>query len=177
MNIFIVNGAPGSGKTTFEHMVQELLGKHKVFILSTIDPIKKMAEQIGWKGSKTPKDRKFLSDLKDLVTEYNDGPMNYIKDELRFIHNIFKSYDVPTDQAVVFIDIREPHEIARAVNELGAKTILIKRPIVEEISNHADANVESYQYDYVIKNYEDKTYLEQLAEIFIKENITRKDLV
>ena len=47
--------------------------------ISTIDAIKKLAIQIGWSGLKEPKDRKFLSDLKDLCTEYNDFPFEIVR--------------------------------------------------------------------------------------------------
>ena len=167
MHIYIVNGGPGAGKTTFENKVREALGEHKVFILSTIDPIKDMAKRIGWNGVKTPKDRKFLSDLKDLVTAYNDAPMTYIKDELRFINNLYRTYDVSPDQVVVFIDIREPQEIARACKELNAKSILIRRPGIETASNHADAEVENYTYDIIIENDSDLDNLFAQIKLFL----------
>lgn len=168
MNIFIVNGAPGVGKTTFENAVRDILGQSKVFILSTIDPIKEMAKVIGWNGAKTNKDRKFLSDLKDLVTQYNDAPFKYIRNELRFINNLYRSYDIPSDEVIVFIDVREPQDIKRYCEELNAKSLLIRRYISPiETSNHADANVENYNYDIVIENYDDLTHFLTQAKEFI----------
>ena len=70
MKIILVNGAPGVGKTTFENFCLE--SRSPIYILSTIDPIKKIASYVGWDNKKTSKNRKFLSDLKDLMTEYND---------------------------------------------------------------------------------------------------------
>ena len=44
-------------------------------------------------------------------------------------------------------------EIERAKQEFKAITVLVRNPNVPEIkSNMADANVEEYQYDYVIEN-------------------------
>ena len=40
MHIYIVNGAPGSGKTTFEQYVQDII-KEDVYIMSTVEQLKK----------------------------------------------------------------------------------------------------------------------------------------
>ena len=96
-----------------------------------------MASLIEKGREKTEKYRKFLSDLKNLVTEYNDYIFRDLKDEVEK----FKEYSYD----VLIIDIREPKEIARAAKEFGAKTILIRNPNVEPItSNTSDANVEMY---------------------------------
>lgn len=110
-----------------------------------------MAKKAGWDGiSKTEKDRKFLSDLKDLCTDYNDMPLNDMKAYIE------KCRDLQRGDAVVFLMIREPHEIERAKQAFDATTLLITRFQVESIeSNHADANVGRYDYDYIITN--DKT--------------------
>ena len=57
------------------------------------------------------------------------------------------------DNEIMFIHIREPEEIKRAVNSFNAKTLLIKRDGQEIIkTNYSDANVENYNYDYIIEN-------------------------
>lgn len=174
MHIYIVNGAPGSGKTTFEKFAVELIGED-VRILSTIDDIKWVAKALGWDGIKTPKSRKFLSDLKDLWTEFNDGPVSSIKRRVSNIERSYTVYDMPADNAIVFIDSREPEEIERLKRELDAKTILIKRASGAddaEILNHADRDVENYQYDYIIENNYDLDELKlKCIEFLIKEDI------
>ena len=80
--VFIINGSGGVGKDTFVDLVDHNLS-HKYRYLtmnfSSVDKVKKVAEIIGWDVySKTEKDRKFLSDLKLLCTEYNDMPFNDI---------------------------------------------------------------------------------------------------
>ena len=53
----------------------------------------------------------------------------------------------------MFIHIREPEEIERAVKAFGAKTLLVKREGLDNISsNYSDASVENYNYDFVIYN-------------------------
>ena len=60
MSIYITNGAPGSGKTTFEENVKAIVGDN-CYILSTITPIKEAAKLFGWDWTKDLESRKFLS--------------------------------------------------------------------------------------------------------------------
>jgi hypothetical protein len=63
MKVFIINGEPNSGKTTFENFCFALNPVY-VRIYSSIDGVKRIARECGWKGVKEAKDRKFLADLK-----------------------------------------------------------------------------------------------------------------
>lgn len=141
--IYIVNGYPKSGKTTFGRLLGEFV---KVRHISIIDPVKEIAAQIGWTGGKTEKDRKFLSDLKDLLEEYNDFPFNMlVKNVIRFLTD--------DKEDVLLIDIRQPEDIKRAVAIFDAGTIYIDRENADHInSNHADAGVRDYGYDIYISN-------------------------
>ena len=141
-NIIIINGYGGSGKDTFVEFVSKY---NKVYNFSSVDKVKEIAKIIGWNGEKDEKSRKFLSDLKKLTTDYNDMPFNSIKEAV----NNFNS----SDNEIMFIHIREPEEIKRAVLEFNAKTLLIKRDDINKItSNYSDASVENYNYDYIINN-------------------------
>jgi predicted ATP-binding protein involved in virulence len=149
--IFIINGSGGVGKTTFVELISECLNDimkqfHTVINFSSVDKVKKIAKEIGWDGSKTEKDRKFLSDLKVLCSEYCDMPFKSMKTKVKEFQKKDRCY-------FLFLHIREPEEISRAVKEFDAKTILITRNSVKPItSNMADANVFNYEYDYVISN-------------------------
>ena len=141
-NIIIINGYGGSGKDTFVDLVSKY---NKVYNFSSVDKVKDIAKIIGWNGEKDEKSRKFLSDLKKLTTDYNDMPFNSIKEAI----NDFNL----SDKEIMFIHIREPEEINRVVNEFNAKTLFIKRDDINKIkSNDSDANVEKYNYDYIINN-------------------------
>ncbi|MBQ9313463.1 MAG: hypothetical protein IJ220_00430 [Clostridia bacterium] len=158
--IVIINGTGGSGKDTFV----EFCSKYgKVMNFSSVDKVKEIAQAIGWDGKKTEKARKFLSDLKRLTTEFNDMSFNSIKDAVAKFKN--------SDCEILFIHIREPEEIERAANAFNAKTLLVKRIGLTNISsNYSDANVEKYEYDFIIEN----TTLEDLdkhASSFIKKII------
>ena len=170
MKIFVVNGAPCAGKTTFEENIKKMTRYRNCYILSTITPIKEIAKMVGWDGTKDQKNRKFLSDLKDLLTEYNDFSFKYIKEEIDLIKNQWWEFGLTNDNAVVFIDCREPEEIKRLCDELGAKSLLIRRASAENsaTSNHADSEVLNYDYDIILENNGDLRDFAEKAFEFMK---------
>lgn len=69
---------------------------------------------------------------------------------------------------IIFLMIREPEEIERAVREFDALTVLVKRDQVEAItSNHADRDVELYDYDFTVYNYGSLYELQSTASSFV----------
>ena len=168
--IFIINGSGGVGKDTFVELVSTELNDtlkrfHTVINFSSIDKIKEIAKAIGWNGEKFEKDRKFLSDLKALASEYCDMPFNSMKNK---VNEFLKD----EESICLFLHIREPEEIEKAVKEFGAKTILIVRNSVKHItSNIADNNVFNYNYDFVVDNNGTIENLNEKVKVFVKENI------
>ena len=142
--IIIVNGKPRAGKDTFALLLNKL---EPVYKYSIIDKVKAMALDCGWKGGKTEKDRKFLSDLKKLTNNYSDMSYEDVTE---------KTIDFYCDrikERVLLIDMREAKDIDMAKEYLDAITVFIKNDNVESVtSNKADANVENYKYDYYIEN-------------------------
>lgn len=157
--IYVTNGSGGSGKDTFAEFLSKYISVYKY---SSIDLVKEMFEFIGInKDHKTEKKRKLWSDTKDMLTQYDDIPFK----DITSIVMDFKNNEIETE--VLLIDIREPEEISRAVKTFGAKAILIDNPNVKKIeSNHADANVENYEYDYTIENDGTLEQLDRVAKIF-----------
>ena len=157
--IFIINGSGGVGKDTF----CEYVGKYaKVRVHSSVEEVKNIARLCGWSGSKEPKDRRFLSDLKDLLTKYNDLPF-------KGIESVVKRFYKDTNE-FLFIHIREPEEIERAKQEFNAHTILVVNDNVKGIySNHADGRVLEYNYDVVIDNSGTLEDLDTLAKNFVEK--------
>ena len=145
-HIFVINGSGGVGKDSFCNIIRDYSG-HDTYIISSVDDIKKKAMSMGWDGtSKSEKDRKFLSDLKDLCSWYNDSPYEYIKREIKYFNASIK-------KEFMFIHIREAKEIERIKQDFGAKTILVVNDNVPHIvSNDADKGVFDYHYDYIIRN-------------------------
>lgn len=141
--IFITNGMARCGKDTFAAFLNEFIPTLKY---SSIDKVKCIAKMCGWNGGKSEKDRKFLSDLKILTTDYSNMPFEAIKEKV-------DEFLVSDEFSIMLIDIREPEEIEKAKNTFNAKTILIENKRVKFInSNMADANVFNYTYDYIVQN-------------------------
>ena len=170
--IFIINGTAGVGKDSFVDAVETALENinkdYWVENYSSVTRVKQIAEMCGWNPEvKTEKDRKFMSDLKLLLTEYNDLPfkdMGYVVEG--FLHDGFDN------SKMLFLHIREPEEVDKAVNAFNAKTILVKRDSVTHItSNMADENVYNYDYDIVIENNGTPEDLLEKANQFVNDYI------
>lgn len=167
--IFIINGSGGVGKDTFVEFVSIVLNNnlrrfHTVENFSSVDKVKEIAIDIGWDGGKTEKDRKFLSDLKALSSNYCDMPFQSMVNKVKeFKHE-------ETDSRILFLHIREPEEIKRAVRDFNAKTILVLRNVIQNIqTNMSDRNVFDYDYDYIIYNNGTKEELNNIAKDFVNE--------
>lgn len=144
--VIVINGAGGVGKDT----LCELAAKHfRVYNISSITPIKKVARNFGWQGEKTDKARKFLADLKAVAVEYNDYPTRWAEERYQeFLRG---------DDTIMFVHIREPEEIKKFVDITGgnAKTLLVRggsRMTKSVYGNAADDMVEGYNYDYYFVN-------------------------
>lgn len=159
--IFIINGSGGVGKDSFVKLISKS-SDVPIMNFSSVDKVKEIARIIGWTGGKTEKDRKFLSDLKLLCTDYNNMPFNSMSEKVRKF--------TESDAAMLFLHIREPEEIEKAKIAFGAKTVLIKRDAVKQItSNMADGNVFNYQYDIVVDNDGDLAGFENKAAEFVSD--------
>ena len=174
IKVVVVNGRPGVGKSEFERLCKEQCnlfnrvpgfepGKDLwVDITSTVDFVKEVATMCGWDGTKTLENRRFLSDLKDLLTRWDDVPFKTI---------VHRANTLPSNTDwIMFVDCREPAEIQKLKEKLNATTVLIRRESVEsnEVSNHADAEVFNYTYDLLIENNCDIIELENKAKKFIE---------
>ena len=161
--VIVINGKGGCGKDTLCDVAAK---EYSVMNVSSITPIKEMAKVIGWVGVKTIEDRKFLSDLKALVSEYNDGANEYLISMAEgFSKNICE---------VMFIHIREPDMIehfketlSQRVPGLRVITLLVNRDEQKYTvyGNRADDEVDNYKYDYIFNN---NSGLERAGEEFLE---------
>ena len=176
VKVVVINGRPGCGKTTFEQMCQDIcfpFTAHVGFspdhslavsLCSTVDFVKHIATLCGWDGTKSLENRRFLSDLKGLLTAWNDVPFKKIQERVEALMP-----DRKVDW-ILFVDCREPAEIQKLKERLNATTVLIRREEVEydEVSNHSDADVFYYDYDLTIFNNSDIIHLQDEARKFIE---------
>ena len=158
--VFIVNGKPRAGKDTFAMILNRYMDVYKY---SAVTKVKEIATLCGWDGQKEERDRKFLHELKMLTSEYSDMSYQDVVNEI----NKYRNGEIEAD--VFVVDVREPEDIKRLVEEVGAITVFIENDNVPAItSNAADANVENYEYDFVIRNNGTMKEFEYEIKIFME---------
>ena len=143
----VINGKGGVGKDT---LCDFAATHYKTLNVSTITPIKEIAASHGWNGEKTPRARRFLADLKQVFTAWNDLPNSYALGKYEEFLN--------GDYELFFVHIREGSEIKKFVD--GAKmlggdpiTLLVRSVRCEKkYGNASDDDVESFDYDYTYQN-------------------------
>ena len=159
-SIIVINGSGGVGKDTLCDIAAT---KYLTMNVSSVTPIKDMATiYAGWTGTKTAKDRKFLSDLKVLCTEYCDLSFKYLIDCVRKF--------VDSDNEILFVHIREPEEITKFITVASAYNIdcyslLVSRPNAQTWYNMADDGVNNAEYDLYYCN---NKSLEELPNHFLE---------
>lgn len=149
--------------------MEEKIGPYSCRIISTVDLVKEVARFCGWDGQKRPKDRKFLSDLKDVLTQWDDIPYKDIISSYEGCKEIWKQLGYDEEKCLYFIMCREPEEIQKFVDRIGARTLLVRRFEVEGLSqsNHADTNILNYKYNTYIHNNGNLEDLQKVAYQFI----------
>ena len=158
--VFIVNGKPRAGKDTFAMILNRYMDVYKY---SAVTKVKEIATLCGWDGQKEERDRKFLHELKMLTSEYSDMSYQDVVNEIEK----YRNGEIEAD--VFVVDVREPEEIERLAKEVGAITVFIENNNVPSImSNAADANVENYEYDFVIRNNGTMKEFEYEIKIFME---------
>lgn len=173
MYVIVINGSNQSGKDQFV----EFFGKHyefKSLNWSTIDKVKELASKnFGWNEKKTEEARKFLSEMKRIWSEFNNGPFIYITKKIKNHYSKLNKKDKST--VIYFMHCREPQEIQKFKDKYNEQciTILIKREIRTErnkiANNNSDLNVDNYNYDKIIMNTGNKMDLELESIKFVEE--------
>ncbi len=158
----MINGSATSGKDTLCDLIAKHVGSGAMVRLSSISSVKEFATALGCNPEqKTDEARQLWSDIKDAWTRYNDGP--YVEMTNRADKAINGYIDAGVDIGIVSIMCREPEEIGKIVDFYGSgmcKTILVRQDLDHIPGNHADQNVNDYDYDYVIENNGDLVSLE-----------------
>ena len=109
-----------------------------------------------------------MSDLKDIFSKWLDLSYNEVKKKIRYIEDEANAYGLNPNKFFLFVHSREPEEIDRFANDFNAVAVFIHRPGIELItSNHADLDVEDYNYDYFIENNGSLEDLRTKAKLFI----------
>lgn len=149
MKVIVFNGKGGSGKTTGQEFIKQWGKKyyHLFYFTSIIDYVKNHAKIFGWNNDKSEKGRKFLCDLKNILSEYNDIPFQTIIKDIELKKS--QNYEL------YFVDMRQADDIERLKRECSCEviTVLVDRKTnIDKYGNSADDNVMDCSYDYVIDN-------------------------
>lgn len=161
--IIVINGSGGCGKSSFvqfcAQQARDVYDNLTVVELSTVDYVKMVAQQCGWLGSKTDKDRAFLHDLKDALAKWNNLPNKKVFEQ---INALGTNKYMAQQNIIYFVNIRETsgyngidefikqNETATGV---PVSTLLVVNANVPEVkTNEADADVKNYNYDYICYN-------------------------
>lgn len=169
VKVYIINGMGTAGKTTFAKFVNQSLMKLTGFpenpmysyliSLSSVDYPKKVCQYCGWYGTKTEKDRKFISDINLALETWNNSPLQTTLDKIKYSIDETKDKEYCEQAKYFFVDIREPYRIEKFKNmckQLNYQvfTVFIRRPGIPQItSNIADAStLKPYDYDYYLDN-------------------------
>lgn len=113
--IFIINGAPESGKDTFIKCIKDYT-RDDIMNISSIDIVKDMLNPIIG-DRKGQNERKLLSSVKSALIEYDDFPTKYLIEKLA-------SFMIDDEMRMMFIHIREPKEIDKFIFQ--AKEIIYR---------------------------------------------------
>ena len=159
--IIIINGKGGIGKDTLCNFASKY---YDIENISSITPIKHIAELFGVDLSDKDKVRKDLSDLKK---KYKTLARDYIDYQ-------YKEF-CKSNKQILFIHIREPEEIKWAANRFKHNkivTLLIDNEEFHNIDydNSSDNDVYQYTYNFIFNNIRDDKSEYRFIK-FINDNI------
>lgn len=144
--IIPVNGKPGVGKDTVCEYIRIALMTTRIRFreYSMVDPIKEIASECGWSGSKHPKDRDGLARLKFILSTWLDYPFTEF---IHFVskHTYLESNAESAAPVVIFVHAREYPDILRIYEAFGSHVPFVlwvdagdRVQFDENISNGAD---------------------------------------
>jgi hypothetical protein len=166
MKIVIINGTATSGKDQFVKFFKKNY-PYKCYNWSTIDKVKEIAKKhLGWDGRKTEASRLFLSEIKRIWNNYNNGPFRYMIEKIENHRRKLEKDD--KNHVIYFIHCRESDEILKFVSYFGDKchSLLIQRKNINVPNNKSDKNVDHFSYDFIIENNGGLIELENKAKEF-----------
>lgn len=174
MKIFMISGKARSGKDTFGDALERVLSKdYKVCRLSIGAYIKFYAEKyFGWDGKDETKPRELLQMLGTEIIRKQIDPKFHINRLIQDIKVLSYFYDV-----FIISDVREPLEVLSVKDCYGSVTVInmVRPDFVNELSDkqrshYTEVAMDDYSdYDYVVVNDKDISYLDSVALNIVNE--------
>lgn len=160
--VFICTGTGRSGKDTFVNFVKQYYPDTLNY--SSVDFIKWLSHtylDIDVKN-KTPELRKFLSEFKRILTEYNDYPTK----------QCLAAIETLEPEQIIFLHIREQEEINKIKEAYPeTKVVYVERNIDVVYGNDSDDKCKEINADIVIHNDSDLIDLSKTAKWFVERFI------
>lgn len=150
IRLLIVTGLSGGGK---DELIDYISEKVPSIYISTVDEIKWMLERhriIEHENRKNPKYRKLISDIKNLLIEFNSNI---------FIENI--EFELTFTDSIVITQMRENSELKKFKAHFGDECLIIKviRSSTEQTAKDvlecdivADWDINNIEADIVVNN-------------------------
>jgi hypothetical protein len=156
--------APRSGKDTFIKFIQQF-SEEEVLSFSSVDYIKYLTEKhldINI-NNKTPELRKFLSEFKRILTEYNDYSFKSCVNAIESLQ----------ENQHLILQVRELSEIEKIKKAYpNVVVVSVERDTVPDVfGNKSDDEVKGIQPDLVIYNYGSLIDLSKTAQWFVSRYI------
>lgn len=161
-NVWVVVGNPCGGKDTFVNFVKSYYEDTLNF--SSVDYIKWLSHKhLGIDvNKKDRKLRKFLSDFKNILTEYNDFPYQQCKLAIETLE----------ENQVLFLHIREKEEIEKVKRDFPqTKVIYVNNGSSEVYGNDSDDKMNEIEPDIIIHNDSTLAELSKTAKWFTQTYI------
>lgn len=171
IKVVCVNGFPESGKTTFIQMCIANSFSATIHSISTVDRAKEALRLLGWNGGKTEVARGLLHNLKMISNQHFDGAKAYVAESVGELESRMKH--LHKGFGILFVDCREPGELALFREIFDANALLIRRPGErQDVKNAADQGVLDYKgYTHVIWNEGSLDDLREHAREFVAAQI------
>lgn len=170
MNIYLICGKAGSGKTKVANIIHQKIKKSVISNLSKY--IKLFAlEMTNWDGTDENKPRTFLQNMGDKLRAIDEY---FLPKRMTEDIKIYQEYY----DTLIISDVRLIKEIEYFKNNprLNTKTIYVKSPksyrnlTLQEQQHLTETELDTYnKFDYIIENDENNN-LEEIIEKIIKDN-------
>ena len=187
INVVIINGSGGSGKSTFCNMCCDYaISKYHSIAheLSTVEWVKDVAKFCGWNEAKEEKDRAFLHAIKMALEDWNNSPNTTVTDKIAEYYYNTKEHLDYVNNFLFFVNIREKDSMDKFVAALAQKNLpeeikLLKLLVINNNvplvnGNDGDKNVFEINYDCVIKNNQGLEELRYQARRFVDDIFSEK---
>ena len=150
--VILINGRPRTGKdTVVNFMCNALMERgYMAEAFSSIDPVKAMLGAVVDLSQKTEADRILLSEVGDALEKHSAFRTNRC---IWFAEDVFRA----SENAVVFLHVREPENIEKLRATFLAKGVNVVRLLVVsdrgiDVDSRADQVAGTGEYDLAIRN-------------------------